>query len=58
VVSYYLPLSVLEYQMAILREDFDAAERILPRVPADQRSKIARFLEGQGKAVGLPPASS
>ena len=50
VVSYYLPVSVLEYQTAILREDFETAERILPKIPADQRSKIARFLEAQGAA--------
>jgi len=48
VVSYYLPVSVLEYQTAILREDFEMAEKILPKVPLDQRSKIARFLEAQG----------
>lgn len=48
VVSFALSLSVIEYQTLVLRGDLDAAEAILPSIPDDQKSKIARFLEGQG----------
>jgi hypothetical protein len=47
IYSYSLPVSVIEYQTAVLRGDFDAAVKILPSVPVDQRNKIARFLESQ-----------
>jgi len=47
VTSYAFPLSVIEYQTAILRGDLEAAELILPNVPMDQRNKVARFLESQ-----------
>jgi coatomer subunit beta' len=49
IYSYSLSLTVIEYQSAILRGDQDAAAEILPSVPAEQRNKIARFLEAQGK---------
>lgn len=55
VVSYKLSLTVLEYQTAVLRGDFEAASSILPKVPADQKNKIARFLESHGTP---PPFSS
>ncbi|KAI8925123.1 coatomer WD associated region-domain-containing protein [Entophlyctis helioformis] len=48
VTSYALPLSLIEYQTAILRGDMETAMRILPTVPAEQRNKVARFLEGRG----------
>lgn len=48
VFSYGLPVTVIEYQTAVLRGDMAAAEKILPTVPADQRNRIARFLESQG----------
>lgn len=47
VTSYSFPLSVIEYQTAILRGDLESAELILPTVPMDQRNKVARFLESQ-----------
>lgn len=47
VYSYALSLAVLEYQTAILRKDFADADKILERVPAEQRNRIARFLETQ-----------
>ena len=47
IVSYYLSRAVLDYQTAILREDLAEAEKILADVPADQRSRVARFLESQ-----------
>lgn len=48
VVSYSLSLSVLEYQTAVMREDFEAAMRILPSIPKEQRTRVAHFLEKQG----------
>ena len=33
VVSYQLTLAVLEYQTAVMRRDFDAADKILPTIP-------------------------
>lgn len=49
IFGYALSLALVEYQTAILRGDLDAAAEILPTVPADQRNKVARFLESQGK---------
>jgi coatomer subunit beta' len=48
VVSFALSLPVLEYQTAVVRRDFAAANRILPEVPRDQLNAVAKFLEGQG----------
>ncbi|KAH9515564.1 Coatomer subunit beta' [Bulinus truncatus] len=48
IVSYRLWLSVLEYQTAVVRKDFDIADKILPSVPPEQRNHIALFLECQG----------
>lgn len=46
--AFSLSLSVIEYQTAVLRGDLDGASEILPSVPAEQRNRIARFLETQG----------
>ena len=51
IFGYALSLALVEYQTAILRGDMDAAAEILPTVPADQRNKVARFLESQGKLI-------
>ena len=48
VVSFQLLLSVLEYQTAVMRRDFDTADRVLPTVPKEQRTRVAHFLEKQG----------
>jgi coatomer subunit beta' len=48
VQGYALSLSLVEYQTAILREDMEAAEEILPSIPKEQQNKVARFLEGRG----------
>lgn len=50
VVSYELHLSVLDYQTAVMRRDFDSADKILPNVPANHRTRVAQFLEKQGFA--------
>lgn len=54
VVSYRVLLSVLQYQTAVVRCDFDAANTILPAIPESEHSSVARFLEAQGyKEVAL-----
>lgn len=50
IVSFGLSLTVIEYQTAVLREDLELAQQLLPDIPEDQRSKVARFLESQGEA--------
>ncbi|CAG8603089.1 12782_t:CDS:10, partial [Acaulospora colombiana] len=45
--SYALSLTVIEYQTAILRNDLETAEQLLPSIPNEQRNRIARFLESQ-----------
>ncbi|XP_033107699.1 coatomer subunit beta'-like [Anneissia japonica] len=48
VVSFSLLLSVLEYQTAVMRRDFQTADKVLPTVPREQRTRVAHFLEKQG----------
>lgn len=47
VVSYNLLVSVLEYQTAVMRRDFETADKVLPTIPKDQRTRVAHFLEKQ-----------
>lgn len=49
IISYSLPLAVIEYQLAILRRDFGAASKLLPSVPNQLRSNISEFLEAEGE---------
>ena len=52
--SYEVLQSVLEYQTAVIRENFEAAMAILPHIPESHRNRIAKFLEAQGfKEVAL-----
>ena len=53
IYAYYLSLNVVEYQTAVLRQDMESAAEILKSVPKDQVNKVARFLEGRGKAISL-----
>lgn len=48
VVSYKLLLSVLSYQTAVVRQDFVAANALLPMIPSSEYSSVAKFLESQG----------
>jgi len=48
VVSYRLLLSVLNYQTAVVRQDFTTANAILPSIPKSEHAPVARFLESQG----------
>lgn len=45
--SYTLSVAVIDYQTAVLRGDMEGAATILPTIPNDQRSRVARFLETQ-----------
>ena len=47
IVSFELSLSVLEYQTAVMRKDFETADRVLPIIPKEQRTRVAHFLEKQ-----------
>ena len=40
--------SVLEYQTAVMRQDFEAADEILPNIDEEHRTRVAQFLEKQG----------
>lgn len=58
VTSFALSLRVVEYQTLVLRGDLDTAAELLEDIPADQKNKIARFLEGQGyKEMALEVAT-
>lgn len=48
IVGFSLLLSVLEYQTAVMRKDFDSADKVLATIPKDQCTRIAHFLEKQG----------
>lgn len=48
VTSFSLLLSVLEYQTAVMRRDFETADRVLPTIPKEHRTRVAHFLEKQG----------
>ena len=47
IVSFSLLVSVLEYQTAVMRRDFETADKVLPTVPREQRTRVAHFLEKQ-----------
>lgn len=47
VVSYLLPIAVLNYQTAVMRNDIQLADSILPSIPDNQRTRVAHFLEKQ-----------
>lgn len=47
VVSYSLPLSVLNYQTSVMRGDFKSADNILKEIPESQLTRVAHFLEKQ-----------
>ena len=47
IISYNLQLSVLEYQTAVMRKDFDTADQVLPTIPREMRTRVAHFLEKQ-----------
>lgn len=48
VVSYKIMLAVLQYQTAVTRGDFDAANELLTAIPESEYTTVAKFLESQG----------
>ena len=48
IYSFKLLLSVLNYQTAVVRQDMDSANAILPSIPESELSATAEFLESQG----------
>ena len=48
VFSHRVHVSVLNYQTAVVRGDFEAANSLLPSIPRSEHTAIARFLESQG----------
>lgn len=49
-------LSVLQYQTAVVRKDFNIANQLLPSIPEAELSNVARFLESQVSSLsGLVP---
>jgi len=55
VVSYACYSSAMvQYQTAVVRRDFAAANRILPDIPRDLHDSVAKFLDGQVR-VGFGP---
>lgn len=53
IFNYVLSLALVEYQTAVLREDMEAANEILPTIPKEQRNKVASFLEARGMSSFL-----
>lgn len=51
IVSYSLLVSVLEYQTAVMRRDFGMADKVLPTIPKEQRTRVAHFLEKQAREL-------
>ncbi|NWU71190.1 COPB2 protein, partial [Pterocles burchelli] len=58
IVSYSLLVSVLEYQTAVMRRDFSMADKVLPTIPKEQRTRVAHFLEKQARKLLLTLAVS
>eukprot|EP01060_Flectonema_neradi_P036868 TRINITY_DN724_c3_g1_i1.p1 TRINITY_DN724_c3_g1~~TRINITY_DN724_c3_g1_i1.p1 ORF type:complete len:926 (+),score=178.99 TRINITY_DN724_c3_g1_i1:309-2780(+) len=58
-VSYQLCQSVIDFESAVVRGDLQlAAETYLPKIPDDQKDKVAQFLDSQGhKELALKVAT-
>ncbi|EER20354.1 COPI protein, putative [Perkinsus marinus ATCC 50983] len=48
VISFGLSLALIQYESAVVRQDFGAAEQCFAAIPKALHNKVARFLEGQG----------
>ncbi|KAG5494521.1 hypothetical protein GH5_02544 [Leishmania sp. Ghana 2012 LV757] len=48
ITSYLLQVNVIEYMAAIVREDFEAANALLPTIDVSLRDKLSRFVESRG----------
>lgn len=51
VSPFTLHMSLIDYQSAILRKDFSAAEGFFKQLPESMHTRVARFLENQGYAA-------
>ena len=48
VISYTVMISFIEYQIAVVHEDFEKAEAIFPNIPESYHNKCAKFLDSLG----------
>ncbi|KPI86581.1 putative beta prime cop protein [Leptomonas seymouri] len=48
ITSYLLQVNVIEYMAAVVREDYEAANALLPTIDAGLRDKLSRFVESRG----------
>jgi coatomer subunit beta' len=48
VISYTVMISFIEYQIAVVQEDFEKAEAIFPNIPENFHNKCAKFLDSLG----------
>lgn len=48
VISYSMDYSVLEYQTAVLKKDYESASQKLPFIKEKDLARVALFLESQG----------
>ena len=58
VTSHKVMLAMLQYQTAVVRGDFDAANELLPEIPESEHLVVARFLDAQGfkeEALAVSP---
>ncbi|GBP42958.1 Coatomer subunit beta' [Eumeta japonica] len=47
VLSYYIPLPVLDYEAAVLKRDMETSRKLLHRIPEKWKSSVAHFLDDQ-----------
>ena len=48
IISYTVMISFIEYQIAVVHEDFEKAEAIFPSIPENYHNKCAKFLDSLG----------
>lgn len=48
-VVYGMAMAVVAYEAALLSGDVAKAAQLLPKIPADQRNRVAHLLESQGR---------
>lgn len=47
-MSYTLLLSLIEFKTLVMRDQLSDALELLPGIPSEQRTGLARFLEAKG----------
>lgn len=48
ITSYLLQVNVIEYMAAVVREDYEAANALLPSIDVSLRDKLSHFVESRG----------